>query len=524
MQKLHDIKTTDYIDTGLIQLLERDITALTLMSGETIPEDAPENVFHNNLKDKKLYTNTDGWGKVIDYTSLYKTKGMLETNYQPLNHYLTEYSNVKVPEGAGVICYNVYRPISDYFRTKLLATTSNDSFTSLLGLGKIAFQNTLSAVYIKDYSVGKELLAKSIITEPPFMTGDIRMSYAQTSPNTNKWLKLAKGVTIGNTFSGANYTGVMFKELFRVLWANKNISMVNSQNASVARGTSYEVDWNKNNRIVLPDKPGYYDGIASGTTMFDSSKYDHPEKYTFTVTTPGYYEITLVSGGGGGFSFVRNYSKWWRGCAAGGSGAAFKAQMYFPTGSYDIGRYFYGGDGLGRWDTAWAQAKEGFTAYIGKATNASNVFNYIVKLTGGTGGSGCGRDQVYNVTGSYSSDSGNPQSLYTVGKGGTCSILNSSFVHKVIYQANGNPGTGYAYGIQWLGEIAGGASPASNIGLGSYGTGGSGKCPSQNSYVWNGNDGYAKLVYLGYLPPNDDNSNNKNNDAFFKDLQFYIKV
>lgn len=293
VQLLHDIKTTDYIDTGLIRLLERDLTALTFLSGKQLPDNVPENVFSNNLTDKKFYTLNGGkWEKVIDYSSLHKTKGMLENEFQPLNHYLTEYSKVSVPS-QGVICYNTFRPISNFFKTRLLSTTSVDSLSSLLGLGKIAFFNTLSSVYIKDGSVGKDKMSGSIITEPAFVSGDIRMSFNQVSPNTNEWLKLASNITIGNTGSGANYTGILFKKLFSVLWLNDNVQLLNSKGVSVKKGSMAENDWNSNYRIVLPDKP------TIDTTEKTIQEIKEAKTYKFTVKQAGYYRIQLVGGGGG---------------------------------------------------------------------------------------------------------------------------------------------------------------------------------------------------------------------------------
>lgn len=489
-QNLQDVKSTDYIDDGLIKLLNRDMCALTCMSGEELPEASEDNLFHNNLTDRYFYTNEDGvWKKVLYYKRPYFNKQYMETHYQGLNDNLTKFSE-KTPLNDSFVAYDTVVTFTNYFRNTILYETSAKALSTSIGLGKISTLNGISNVYLKNLSITPEKIKNKLSTYPQFYPGDICLSFNKNGKAN--FIKLAVGVTVGNNASGANYVGPRFKDLFVSLWKNPTLQLQNMRGVVTSRGESAEVDWNTNCRMCLPDTPKKYDNLV-GFKLFEATS---GEK-TFTVTIPGYYHVTLVGGGGGGWGFRKNYSHWWRGASAGGSGATFSGYVYFPSGTYTITV----GD-AGKSDATssdrWSTSTAGGDTSIGG----------VITAGGGQPGRGGGRDTSWG-------------SGYSAGAGGVLTFhdLEKHPVQQEILAVDGNKGSGCGAGTDWNGHFTGGASTSTPLGIDYGGGANASTSPSASTP----GSGYAYVGYMGFYPPTNNNENNVNDQKFFEDLVFYMK-
>lgn len=496
VQDLQDVKSTDYIDDGLVKLLNRDMCALTCMSGEELPEASENNLFHNNLTDRYFYINENGvWKKVFYYKKPYFNKTYMENHYQKINDNLIKFSE-QVALNNTFIAYNKSVSFTNYFRDTFLYESSSNALFTSLGLGKLSKLNYISNVYLKDYSITPEKLINQQSVIPQFQPGDICLSFNKSGKSN--FIKLAVGVTVGNNASGANYVGSRFKDLFVALWNNPDLQIQNMRGVVTTRGENPEVDWNTNCRMCLPDIPNKYDKVV-GLKIFESTS----GSKTFTVTVPGYYHVVLIGGGGGGWAFCANYSKWWRGASAGGSGASFSGYVYFPSGTYTV---TVGGAG-----TSDATAEDRWSKST--AGGASSIAG-VITANGGGAGKGAGRNTFWNA-----GDTG-----YSTGLGGKL-VFHNPTKHPVVnttLSTNGNDGGGSGCGSSSY-SYEGGSSTSTPLSI-TYGGGSKARASGRGAVeVETPGGGYARVGYMGFYPPNSNNSNNINDQKFFEDLVFYMK-
>lgn len=98
------------------------------------------------------------------------------------------------------------------------------------------------------------------------------------------WLMMDDS-TIGSASSGAAHTGVLYRALFDLIWAqttNTNCPMFTSAGAPVARGATAADDWAANNRLSLPKQVGRtMAAVGAPTLTYNFSAQQISE--TFTV-------------------------------------------------------------------------------------------------------------------------------------------------------------------------------------------------------------------------------------------------
>ncbi len=484
MQSFKSLVSTDYIDEGLIALLNRDLTAMTLMSGDTAPQNAEEGWCWNNVSQKKLYFSSNAqWKLLIDYSSGYLTRNQIEGRFQPLNQNLSTFGSPRITTQC-FVSNGIVKTFTDYFKNTLMQTTNLYNTLGLKGLSK---KNSISINELENRSITQDKFVSSLITDAPFKSGDICTSFNKNGKNG--FLKLATNLTCGNSTSGATYIGNSYKSLFETLWKNPNLPLYSTKGVQITKTTA-SADWDNSCRMRIPDSPSYFSNTP-GTVLFESNSASGT--YTLDIATSGYYYVQVVGGGGGSYAFSRNYSHWWNGCAAGGSGAAFVGTIYIPAGQYQVvvgegGASNSSGDGTCR-------STDGGTSSIGN----------LISCTGGTRGFGGARD-LNNLN-------------FFVGTGGTV-ILNTSASY-VTTNINGNVGGGAnAYKEAGL-HFDGGASV-----YGGYGAGSWAATYSGNPAVGTAGNGYVKIQYQGpYLPQSSSsNANNINSYNFYTNVTFYIKI
>lgn len=265
-QEFNKIALTDKINSSLSVLLKRDETAITLSAGEQEPQDIEAGMegrlcLRTDLKVLKILTSVNPvvWETLIDFGTENATKEWVEENFQPLNDNLTALSSI-VSESNKIPYFDSSKSMStiDYtnFGGQILNAQTAEEVRNILELRKLSTVNQITSEnvdeLIADSSITKEKLAYEPITaEQGYMTGDIKETYNENEEDG--WIILQDGVvTIGNSESGATYSGQDYNELFTKIWSSSTVSFQDSSGNEVSRGSSANVDWTSDRRMVLP--------------------------------------------------------------------------------------------------------------------------------------------------------------------------------------------------------------------------------------------------------------------------------
>ena len=407
-----DVSNTDYIDTGLLRLLERDRAALSTMSGYTTFTSPIQYLFYLNLATKTLNTLHDSKDDVvIDFSHRIANSDSIKRLMQPLNENLTRFSGVSV-SGQGLISHNAFVTMSKFFNNDFKTENVTECRNSI-GLGELALQNKIDGSDIPDNELTLSKFKASILVDDQFSTGDIFYSYRNDT--RNGCLLLGDGFTMGGNLSGGTYRNVAYKELFSVLWQNPDAILYTSTGNLTTKGENAESDFNANKRILLPRKLSLFNQYFNQSLSPTVST-----PLTFTVETPSYFEI-IMSGASGGYanggetSGTNSYYH-----LSSGGGAAFAGIVYLKRGTYKctMGKAGYGGNG----------------GYAGTNSTFVYVDTNTTLINAGGGGLTTGSG---NSNGWYA---GSP----VIGAGGTLTVNTNNggvfTIHSTTVQGDGNAG------------------------------------------------------------------------------------
>lgn len=147
--------------------------------------------------------------------------------------FFMDYSNtywyVKHPYEVGSVVYRT----NDYG----IATSEADLIVSQYGVNSVNSDGTLDFIRTdEDFW--------EPFTVPSHSNGDL----VQITTTT----EMLNPITIGNSESGATYTGQDYNELFTKIWSSSAVSFQDSLGEEVSRGSSANVDWTSDRRMVLP--------------------------------------------------------------------------------------------------------------------------------------------------------------------------------------------------------------------------------------------------------------------------------
>lgn len=491
-QKFPNVTQNDYIDTGILDLQDRDDAVLTLFAGENSPQNPFQDLLWNDLKNKCLkWYNNNAWETIIDYGKNYITESRLKAEFQKLNSTLTNYASVNVGNRIGFVT-NTFIPISSYFINNLAK-----DFKGSLGLGSLAYKSKFSTSDFPDKTITVDKLSESIITTPIFKIGDVIPSF--NSGNKSGCVKLSKSsntvYTVGGTASNSTYKGDTYKNLFKFVWQNLNLPIYSSGGVSTSKSSKgWETDWNNNKRLELPhiQNPSLNPPKEQSFTTGSNKNY--------TVTKSGYYEITLVGGGGGG---AGNSAGTWghQSLCCGAAGAGFKGTILLNEGNvinYTIGT---GGD-KGASYSDWGNVSEG-----GAGGNSVLKLNGSKLVTCGGGGGG--------KTDSYKGNRGGAWKGHEP-SGGSVTIHQTGKFSNVTNK-KGADGYGTASGNKI--EVNG---PFNN----NYGKGGSAQGFGDNtpSILGDGYNGYFNIKFLSPKEYGTTDSGIKNTlDNFYNGINYFMK-
>lgn len=286
-----NVRQTDYIDTGLLDLLKRDVSALSSFSGEGTPSNAPQGTFYDDTVNGVLAC--DG-NTIIDYRNGYETSANLAAKYQPVNEELTKYASVTVPSTGGLLCNTSVIAMSSYFR--LLNLTSVSAFKNSLELGTLANKSVVKTEDFIDFTLQPDKFEEPLLEDAPFKTGDIL--YSLSNAGKAGWIRLEDNVTLGGELSGAVYRGATYKNLYTLMWERTDTVCYTMTGDPAEKGVSADADWSANKRLTLPSKRSLFNGPTNTIIVETTAEISK----TLTLQAPGYYEIYVVTGGGGSAS------------------------------------------------------------------------------------------------------------------------------------------------------------------------------------------------------------------------------
>ena len=389
-QKFPSIASTDYIDTGILQLQDRDDAVLTMFSGESAPDNPFQDLLWNDLTNNCIKRYDDGdWEVVIDYGTNYISKLRLAANFQPLNSNLSTYSSIETGD-LGFI-NNTWVPISSFFINKLLTDFPNN-----IELKNLAYKSKLTQNDIANGSIPITKLSTTVETNPPYKVGDCIPSFNSGVKSGCVRLSTKSSVvyTIGASTSNATYGGNTYQNLYQFVWQKLNLPIYTSAGVSSSKGSSWQNDWNNNKKLELPHinlptegNPSNYsilsntvDGTRANEKLDVEFDFNSQKTKSVSVKIPknGYYRLIIVGGGGGS----SNRGEHTDGNGTGGAGAYFKAALLLKEGTLkcEIG---YGGKGC----DGYARNHCGFDGSYSKVTTT----NVSIICPGGYGGR-CSRD------------------------------------------------------------------------------------------------------------------------------------
>lgn len=239
-QIFNNITRSDRIDTGLIELLARDLTALTATSGDSDPENAPQDAICDNRTAGVLKLNGN---VLIDYKNGFMNSTALSNTLQPLNSILTAMSSATL----NVPC--IITTAGDVFQVNNYGTAALNN-TTITGTGALSKKNVVGTNYISDGSITQEKLETPISEESVFKCGDIL--YSARSGNRNGFLLLGSSRTLGSSTSSATYRSNDYYFLYHKLWVDPNSVIRNSLGAIMPKGITSSADFSSNNSIDLP--------------------------------------------------------------------------------------------------------------------------------------------------------------------------------------------------------------------------------------------------------------------------------
>lgn len=475
-QKFPEINQDDYIDNGIIELQDRDNAVLTLFSGDSAPTNPFTNLVWNDLTSHSLkWYHSNQWEVMIDYSQEYMNQSNLIDNYQSKNNKLTTYSSVETGE-LGLITTD-WIPLSRFFLDNLAV-----DFEGSLQLGSFAYKSSITNNEIEDGTISIEQIRGEIITESPFETGDVIFSLSSNN-NREGFVKLSKTknvvFTVGGTSSNATYIGTSYKNLYKFVWENLDLPIYANNGIESNKGENWELDWNNNKKLELPCIKIPEDSYPQDFSATYGTDVD------YIISKSGYYEITLVGGGGSGDSYKTSRFGFNLRASTGASAGGFKGQILLEEG--DVLTYTVGAGGS--------------SINIENGQDSSIVLNEDILVIAGGGEKGYAR--IPNI----------------IAHGGAVTIEQPESFYSVVSNITGEDGVRYESEDRWTYEEISVNGPFLN----DYGKGGS-VIASSDPKIFSGNSGFFGIKFLApkeYGTPDSDVKNKL--DAFYEGISYFMK-
>ena len=465
-QNFKNITTTDRIDTGLLDLLDRDLTALTAMSGESDPSTIPTDAIYDNRTVGTLKLNGN---VLIDYKNQLLNSTTLASRFQHLNTNLTAISGATLDVPCLIDTGGEVLSVSDY---GIYAANAQ----IIGGTKTLAKKSIINTSLIDDNSITQAKLEIPLSEEAQFKCGDIL--YSGVSIERTGFLKLGTNYTLGSNSSNATYRNNAYYNLYVKLWAAASAVIRNYNGVAVNKGASAYDDFSNGNSVDLPSVKQVKSSI-----VFES---DIPGDYQVGLEFPGRYEVVCVGGGGGTVVANAAYSNFGSSTGAGGGSGAY-AYAIFNLPFNKTLEVSVGKKGEDVYDLVTGAGPDHYITC--ETGGTSRVVLDNITLISGTGGVGGYTDNRHN---------NNNHASPSAGDGGTAYVDSSAITYDT---RNGNSGTAAHAGWDTAISVKGGSSVVDqNKFWGKdYGRASSGAAypPFNYSFTDVGIGGYVKITYLG---------------------------
>lgn len=468
-QSFENVATTDYIDTGLLRLLARDLTSLTAMSGTSDPSSPPTDALCDNTTQGVLKLNGD---VLVDYKNGVMNSTALSNALQPLNSILTTVSEATLSVPCIVTTAGGVIPLTQYGYSAAVNTTID-------GVKGLAKKDTVGANQIADNSITQAKLQNSLPTENPFKCGDVL--YSCKNMNRNGFLKLGAAYTLGSGSSNATYRNNTYYNLYAKLW-EKSGAVIRDYSGNITnKGSSASEDFNNNKTIDLPsfDEASSYETVEFNYT-------GGPQSYKVPKNV-FYVRVECVGAAGGAGAATRRSEPY--DLIYGSTSRGERAVAILAVTPGEKLFVFVGGaggnscEGVAPGTPAYGIIPGG---YNGGGSGVSSVsYYYYVLSTGGGGGMTDIRtstnidDQIFVAAGGggsfYDYDSSYTNLVNVLGGSGVNSINDPLGTGEVLYQYQGHPGSpGNGAGAGSYVADSGGRGRGGDGAVGYYGPGGGG--------------------------------------------------
>lgn len=243
-QDFENIATTDFIDTGLLRLLARDLTALTVMSGESDPVSSPNDAVIDNTTQGVLKINGD---IIIDYKNKLLNSTALADRLQPLSSLLTNFSDAAISASCLINTDGEVVPFTNYG-----VSAANNTIVD--GSKILAKKDIIGTGQINNSSVTQAKLETSLPEGNVFNCGDFLRSL--NTGNRNGFLKLGTNYSVGSSISNATYRNDLYFNLYSLLWSKPNAVVRDLSLNVITKGSSADSDFANGNSIDLIGSDG----------------------------------------------------------------------------------------------------------------------------------------------------------------------------------------------------------------------------------------------------------------------------
>lgn len=467
-QDFKNITTSDRIDTGLLDLLDRDLTAITAMSGESDPENPPQDSLCDNrtLGVIKLNGNV-----LIDYKNQLLNTTTLSSKLQPLNSILTAMSeNTLIFPSIISTSGDVY-PISSY---GINATNAQ----SIDGAKALSKKSIIRTIDINNASITQEKFETPLSEEAQFKCGTLL--YSCKTGERSGFLVLGTGYTLGGSTSNGTYRNPKYYDLYEQLWQKTGAVIRDYSGNIVGKGENALSDFDSGKTVDLPSVRQ-----APNSVIFTHESESAAQSLEVTLENTGDYEFFCVGSYGG---LVLNQMKWSKQAfdisgrnahytytsAAGGSGALARGVFSFrkpyqtvqvnlgknakdkyesqeKTGSDGLDHYLYGEDGD---NTEIIYEETTIVSAGGGSGGDTSVWRNNVRATpvGGTGGTAYVHPSAIDYTLINGNDGSTAHGDHYAGiyvNGGASVITDDMFLDKYYGRPTSNVSNGTKYNRSW---------------------------------------------------------------------------
>lgn len=307
VQSFQNISPSEKISDSLEKIKNRDLSSLTMLSGNVFPENPTEDmvgIWCDRTDVKTVYrlesvNPSVVWTELFNYSDRVPTKQEIDEDFQPKNRNLTAFSQLN-PADFSLPYFQTVTPTSVTMSTIPMTSYSINfiqkknisEVVEALGLGELATQDKLDGSQIIDGSIGIEKLNFEV-SSAGYDTGDFLETLA-TKTIEDGWVLMNDG-TIGDENSNAtDCADNRCEKLFKLLWKNTNLKILTLDGSETIRTTADE-DWLYHKQLELPKTNGrVFVGTSNVSLVGKASSFKYTSGFSAGISYDDLYEFQYV--------------------------------------------------------------------------------------------------------------------------------------------------------------------------------------------------------------------------------------